>query len=427
MAATVPPRPDGDSPRTRQWDPVTDTPTEASYRALASVPSLARALAGMQISRIGQSMVGIALVLFTLDRYHSPALAGFVTFVSLAPGIAVSPIAGAILDRHGRTRFIVLDFVIAMLSLVAIGVLAAADLLPPWLLILIAALSALTGPLSATGLRSLFPLMAPRHLWERLNAIDSNGYVVATIFGPPLAAAAVALLGGPIALILIGLVFGAAAVILWPVPDPETNPNSSGSLLRDAWLGLRYTWSNRTLRGLGFSITTLNLAGGMTTIVVPLIVLNRLGLTELAVGGVFAVQGVFGMVSGLIAGRLDTRGRERGLIAWPMLVYAPAVALLLIGGSVVPIVIAMALMGIINGPMDVAMFTLRQRRTDPAWLGRAFAVSMSFNFAGYPIGSAIAGALASWSLDAAIGLGVVACLVAALFAVRLIPVGEPAP
>ncbi|MBI3751513.1 MAG: MFS transporter, partial [Chloroflexi bacterium] len=160
--------------------------TEASYGALLRVPSLARALAGMQIARIAQSMVGLALVLFTLDHYHSPELAGLVTFAGIAPGLLVSPIAGALLDRHGRTRLITLDFLIASGSLALIGALALADALPAWLLITIAAVSALTGPLSATGLRSLFPLMAPRHLWERVNAVDSNGWVVATLVGPPI-------------------------------------------------------------------------------------------------------------------------------------------------------------------------------------------------------------------------------------------------
>ena len=157
----------------------------ASYRALLGVPSLARALAGMQTARIAQSMVGLGLVLFTLEHYRSPELAGLVVFAGIAPGILVSPIAGALLDRHGRTRLITLDFLIAAASLALIGSLALLGLLPAWLLIVIAALSALTGPLSATGLRSLFPLMAPRYLWERLNAIDANGYVVATIVGRP--------------------------------------------------------------------------------------------------------------------------------------------------------------------------------------------------------------------------------------------------
>src|SRR4029078_3150249 len=145
------------------------------------------------------------------------------------------------------------------------------------LLIAIAALWALPGPLSATGLRSLFPLMAPRHLWERLNAIDANGYVVATIVGPPVAALAVSYLGGALALIILGLAYALAAVIVVGVPDPPTSTASSGSLLRDAWDGVRYAWNNRTIRALGFSVTTLNIAGGLRSIAIPLVLIERPG------------------------------------------------------------------------------------------------------------------------------------------------------
>jgi predicted MFS family arabinose efflux permease len=82
---------------------------------------------------------------------------------------------------------------------------------------------------------------------------------------------------------------------------------------------------------------------------------------------------------------------------------------------------SMVMMGFLNGPLDIALFTVRQRRTDPAVLGRAFAVSMAFNFLGYPIGAAIAGALADRSLVVAILFGVAACAAAALFAATLIP------
>jgi hypothetical protein len=39
------------------------------------------------------------------------------------------------------------------------------------------------------------------------------------------------------------------------------------------------------------------------------------------------------------------------------------------------------------------MFSMRQRRTYPAWYGRALAVSMGLNGAGQPIGSAISSPL----------------------------------
>ena len=128
-------------------------------------------------------------------------------------------------------------------AMALIAVLSLAGLLPPWLLILIAVLSSLTSILSVTGIRSLFPIIVPKSLWERANAIDSNGYVVATIIGPPLAAGLVAVVGGQITLFVTAIGFGAAAVALIGVPDPETAVSSTGRLLRDALDGVRYAWA----------------------------------------------------------------------------------------------------------------------------------------------------------------------------------------
>ncbi|MGI8534832.1 MAG: MFS transporter, partial [Candidatus Limnocylindrales bacterium] len=278
-------------------------PTEdRSYRALIAIPDLGRVVLSMQLARIAQAMVGVAIVLFTLAEYDSPALAGIVTFASLFPGILISPLAGALLDRHGRVRLIRVDYVIALGTMLLIGGLSLADLLSPPLLVLIALVSSLTGPFSQTGLRSLFPLMVPEHLWERVNALDSNGYLVATILGPPLAAGMVALFGPQVAILAIGVPYGLAALALAGVREPVTRTASTGRLLPDVIAGLRYAWRNRTIRGLGFAISSLNLAGGISSIVIPLLVLDRLGGSELAVGLAFAVSGVAGMASVFLFG-----------------------------------------------------------------------------------------------------------------------------
>lgn len=385
----------------------------------------------MQLARIAQSMVAVALVLFTLAEYDSPVLAGAVTFASLFPGILLSPIAGALLDRHGRVRLIKLDYLVALATMVLVGGLSLADLLSPELLLAIAVVSSLTGPFSQTGLRSLFPLMVPEHLWERVNALDSNGYVVASTFGPPLAAGMVALFGPQVAIIAIAIPYGLAALVLIGVREPAVRIVSSGRLLVDALDGLRYAWRNRTIRGLAFTISSLNVSGGIATIVIPLLVLERLGGTELLVGIAFAISGVAGMVSVFLFGRIDSRGREWRLLTYPMIGMAPVTALLLLANSGfgvgVPllgyglIAVSMFLVGLLGGPMDIGLFTIRQRRTDPAWIGRAFAISMAINFTGYPIGAALAGLLADVSLDLAIAAAVVACVAAALFAAFLVP------
>jgi len=410
--------------------------TEASYRALLRIPTLVRILILMQIARVAQSMVSVALVLFTLDRFGSPAFAGFVTFASVFPGLLISPLAGALLDRHGRIRLVLLDYVVALIAMILIGVLAVADALPGPLLLMIAVVSSLTAILSHVGLRSLFPILVPEHLWERVNAVDSNGYVVAIILGPPAAAGMVAVFGGPIALIVIGVAFGVAAVSLVGVPDPPSPSSSTkGRLLEDAWDGVVYTWRNPTLRGLGFAITLVNLTNGMTTIVLPLIILDRFGLNEAVVGLIFAASGISGVASAFLFGRMDTRGREWALLVWPILALAPTVALMLLAASqaaIVPLGLALLvtyslLIGFLAGPVDIALFTVRQRRTDPAWMGRAFAVSMAFNFLGMPIGAAVAGILADSSIESAILiLGIGGALAAAASAALLVPRTDPA-
>jgi MFS family permease len=409
---------------------------DRSYRALLSVPWLPRILLATVLARIAQSMVSVAIVLFSLQFYGSPAIAGFVTLAFILPGLLVSPLAGALLDRHGRMRLVQLDYIVALVALALIAVLAIAGALPPLLLIAIAAVSSLTGILSATGLRSLFPIIVPEHLWERVNAVDSNGYVIATIIGPPLAASLVTIIGGPLTLLATGVAFGLAAVVLTGIPDPVTEIDTSGSILTDARDGLVYAWRNRTIRGLAFSISSLNLAGGIATILIPLIVIQRLGYSEAVVGIVFALSGVAGMVSALAFGRLDTRGREWRLLVIPMLAFPPGVALLLPPAVIDGIDPAVGLaflagwaivLGFANGPMDIALFTIRQRRTDPAWTGRAFAVSMAMNFVGFPIGAAIAGALAGQSLGVAIVPAILACCAGVAFAALLVPRGDVEP
>jgi MFS family permease len=388
------------------------------------LPSFGRLLAGMQIARIGQAMMSVTFVLFALETYHSPLLAGFATFCVIFPGLVVSPIAGALLDRHGRTRLVVLDYLVALASLTLIGILGLVGMLPAWLLMAITAVASLTTPLSGTGLRSLFPLIVPSHLWERVNALDSFGYVLATVVGPPIAAGLVALSGGPIALIIVGLSFGLAAIVITGAPDPPSATIVTKPLLIEAWEGLVYAWRNPTIRALGFSISIVNIINGTITIVVPLIILQRLHLRETAIGLVFAVQGLAGILSALMFGRMDSRDRERIMLVLPMLLSGLVAAILLVNASLGMLVLVLALTGFLNGPLDVALFTLRQRRTHVAWTGRAFAVSMSFNYLGIPLGSAVAGVVATYSIEWAIAFGVISCLIAGILAWVMIPVTE---
>src|SRR3979409_1769748 len=116
-------------------------------------------------------MLPLALVLFVLQRFGSPSLAGLSVFLAIAPGVLVSPLAGALLDRFGRVRLMVSGYVASAVALA--GLVALANLQAPLSAILaFVVLGSLMNPLGTSGSRSLFPMVIPSHLWDRANAVD---------------------------------------------------------------------------------------------------------------------------------------------------------------------------------------------------------------------------------------------------------------
>jgi MFS family permease len=366
-------------------------------------------------------MVTVTLVLFVLARYHSPQLAGATAFFSIFPGLIVSPVAGALLDRHGRTRLVVLDYLVASITVVLLAVLSTQSLLPWPTLLTIVAFASLTNPLSNSGARSLFPIIAPPAMWERANALDSSGHVVAQLVGAPVAGLLIGLLGPEWALASCGLVFGAAALVMLRLPEPASTSVVEGSLALNAWRGLQFVARHATLRGLALTLATFNLSWGILTIAIPVLVLDRLHQGPTTVGFLWGAMGGAGLVAALIAGRISSQGRERQLMFGAILVSAAAMALLPFATALPLALVSIIVVGAANGPFDIGLFTLRQRRTDPAWFSRAFAVSMSVNWIGQPIGAALAGPLIGSSLNLALWAAVFFALAAAAFPLVAVP------
>ncbi len=394
--------------------------------ALFRVRGFARLYLSLLLARLGLSMLTIGLILFVLARFHSPPLAGATAFLSIFPGLVVSPVAGALLDRYGRTRLILVDYLIAALSMALIAGLSVLHALAPAALLAIAGVSSLTNPLSNAGMRSLFPIVAPRHLWERANALDSSGYVLSSLVGAPLAGVLVSVAGPEFALAATAAVFVLAAVAVLGMSDPSQRSAGSGSILREAWLGLVYVvHANPTLRGLALTLSTYNMAFGVLEIAIPVLVLNRLHQPASAVGLVWGALGAAGLVSALVSGRIKSQGRERGMMLGSILGGLAAMIVLPFAHSIAVVAGAVVLFGLTNGPFDIALFTLRQRVTDPAWFGRAFAVSMALNFVGTPVGSAIAGPIINWSLGGALWVAAGIAAGSALLPLLTIPRSEP--
>lgn len=153
-----------------------------SYRRLLRLDGMSQLFLAACLSRLASRMFVLAIVLYVLDRFDSPVLAGWVAFASMAPGLAVSPLAGALLDRLGAAKAIVIDMAASAALLFALAATDIAGLVTAPLLLGIVALYSLTSPLGTDGIRVLIPRLVPKE------ALDLMGYIVPGLVALALAA-----------------------------------------------------------------------------------------------------------------------------------------------------------------------------------------------------------------------------------------------
>lgn len=179
--------------------------------------------------------------------------------------------------------------------------------------------------------------------------------------------------------------------------------------------------SSNPLMKRSWSTSLYQVTSGVLVVVVPVFAADHFSMargSSLA-GFMWAAMGVAGGVGALLAGHLRTTGRERHIMAVGMVLTAlaawPVAAEFGFGGLAIGLMLA----GVVSGPIDVALLTLRQRRTDPHQLGRVLSISMSLNLAGFPLGSAVAGMLITTSLSATFALAGLTSVIAAMATVSI--------
>ena len=370
------------------------------------------------LARTALAAQAVAMVLFSLRQYHSPVLTGATATLVLLPGLAVSPVAGAILNRTNRTGLIVADFTFTAAALLLLTVLIESRLCAPAPFLVIAGGTSVTTPLSSAGLRALLPALVDDGLWDRINGYDSAASTVALIVGPALGGSVLGLAGAPAAFGSMAALFlaGGIAVVAARLPSGLQAPASpSGPILADAWWGLRTVLADSTLRGLALTLSTTNIAFGLLTVALPVLLAARPSGGASSLGILWTVMGAGGLVAALLASRLSTAHREHLVMSLSIGVYALGYVILTFAGSLWLIGVAMAVLGGGAAVSDIAVLSLRQRHVGTAGLGMAIAISMSLNSAGAPVGSFTAGfVIAALHVRGVLGLAALVSVVASV-------------
>lgn len=353
-------------------------------------------------SGIGNSVVTLVIPWLVLENTDSPTFAGLVLALSAIPGLLISPIAGWLVDKFGRRLVSISSDILSALSVSAIPIAAAAGVLNPGLLLVLAILGATFDPAGYTARRTLIVDAArtSKVNTDSLNGIHEGLFAVGWTVGPFIGALLIATVGAqnafwvPAALFLIAAL-AVLAMRITPAPAADDQHHESPS---EGWRGFArgFTalWHDRVLRTMTIAVLIIAAIYLPTeAIVLPTYFEalgdpTSLGIVIAALAGGSAV-GSFGYgwisrrISRLALTRLILLGTAISIL--PM-AFLPPLPLLATAGFA---------LGLCWGPFNPLMNTLIQRRIPDNEQGRVFGVQLSFFYAA-PLIAMVAG---GWAVE----------------------------
>jgi MFS family permease len=393
-----------------------------SYRVVLKLPSMLRYMIGLVFTKLGGWMWSTGLVLFVLYKYDSTELSGISVLFSVIPGVIISPVAGAMVDKYDPRKIITIGQTTTGLLCALIPVLSLLGALRFWILLVIVIFLSLFRPLVTTAYRALLPALVPANHWDQANALDGIIQETAVIMGPAIVGLLTGFLSADDALFGISLFWILGAVGGTGIKTVPQNPsNVQTKVLQSAWSGLRFLLNNPSLRGLSFAMPFYVMTFGVFYVGLPILVEERLHWEAAAVGGLWTILGFASLTSNLVFGRYNSQGRERNNLALGMFISLGGFALVAVSTNLVMIICGLLIIGSQQGLVDINLHSLRQRRADPQMYGRVVSLGGMLMSLGSPIGSSIAGVTLTKSLTLTLFLPVISGALAVLMVMLLIP------
>ncbi|MEU4713533.1 MFS transporter [Micromonospora purpureochromogenes] len=323
-------------------------------------------------SMAAESILLLALAIWVKDLTSSDGLAGATIFAIIAP-MTLAPLVGWVVDRYRRRPF----FVAANLgtAMLLTPLFAVRDRGDVWIIYVVAALYGLSYLTLSATLSGLIRQLVPSELLADANGALQTVRQGLRLGGPLAGAALYAAVGGWLltTLAMVGFVTAAAVVGLLRVA--ETEP-AAATLRWPAELGagLRHLAGEPALRRalLGYGLGSLVM--GFSESLIFAYVDQGLDRDAAFVGVLVTVQGVGGLVGGLLSPAVVRRIGEVGALAAGVTFFGPA-ALALAWPDLRLGVLALLLAGVSLPLTMVGLATLIQRRTPPRLVGRVAAAS----------------------------------------------------
>ncbi|MBE1587363.1 MFS transporter [Nonomuraea angiospora] len=388
----------------------------APYRRLLAQPGVPRLLVTGLLVKLGTPVLSLALLLAAVDRLGSYATAGLVlTGHALALALC-APLGGRIADRYGPRS--------ALTGYLAAHALAYALLLmaPPALMIGAAALLGATTPPAGSVVRGAWPRLVPVASLPAAYAVDNAVNELTFIAGPLLVPVLTLVVPayGVVAAAGAAVLLGTALLLASPVVR-QVAPTPPGRLHLAGPLTHRPTLLLLTIAAFGtFTFGCLRIA-------------------TVASATTFGSAASAGVLMGLLSAGALLGTLGYGARAWPLtggrllVLLSLAEAAVLLGGSWAPgfvtLAVLITLVGLVTGPRDAVVPALLADHTPARYRTEVFAWLNTFMWAGYGLGTAVAGRLTGPhdTGAAAFGAAAAAAVAGAVLAVVANRIASPRP
>lgn len=351
---------------------------------------------GFQVGTLATS--AIAITILHASETQIGILSGLQTLAFLIVGLP----AGAWVDGWRKRHVMITANLARIAALVSIPIAYAFFSLTIAHLMVVAALLGLSTVFFDVAYQSYVPMIASKRYIGAANGRLEASYQVGRAGGPGLGGWLLGVLAPPLAYLLTASTYVCSTWAIWRIRTPEPRPAHSDASLRSQIVeGLSFVRGQRLLFPLFSCIACAAFAGAGISVLLPILVLRTLGMSATQLGLLLSAGALGGILGALTRPAWITRlgiGRcivitnivgVSALLAQPASVHVPFTAAWVIACSGV---VSSYFITIYN----VTQMSLRQEICPPDMLGRMNAI---FRFAVWgvmPLGSFVAGIIASW-------------------------------
>lgn len=368
-----------------------------------SLRNLILLLQGQFVSNLGNQIYDIAMLLWIKELTGSAAFMGVAMLLTNLPEAVLAPFGGALADRFGKLRTIIISDVVSGLSLI---IVLLASLLPTGIGTKLAALSItnlLLGVSAACfvpAVSALLPSLSTEDRLEKANAVNQFGNVGARVIGQSAGAFIYSILG-----VVFAFGINAASFLLSALSETfirlkstESQPRSVEKgmkpILADLGTTVKKVWQTPHLLRLILYIAAFHFCLSSLPILLPFFAEHRLHLAHQWVGFLYGSYTIGIMLGFVVAGTLPSRIFKRYQIIAGSAVFTGA-AFITTGLAVQMWVALISLTGIGLGigVIVVNLLTELQLSAPEAERGRTMGIAHAFGSASLPIGMALFGLL----------------------------------